>query len=198
MAERLSALAYLAAHAGGEARASLAEMPAATILQVQAWPDTLSTVEAVVAQVLGVADLPQQGRAAWFNGGSISAIGAGRFVLFTTADDIAQNFRTAFASYDAALTDLSHARTILRLEGEAAAELLSRCVALDFDARAFPADRVAQTAIHHIDVHIHRLTETSFEIWVLRSFAESLAEWLLDAGAGLGVSFRPNANGGAL
>ena len=36
--------------------------------------------------------------------------------------------------------------------------------------------------IHHIDVVIHRRAETHFELWVLRSFAEALAEWLLDAG----------------
>ncbi len=75
------------------------------------------------------------------------------------------------------------------MEGEAAAELLARCAPLDFDLSAFPADGIAQTAIHHVDVLIHRLTETSFEISVLRSFAEAITAWIIDAGKELGIAF---------
>ena len=58
-------------------------------------------------------------------------------------------------------------------------------------SRFLAALGIAQTAIHHVDVLVHRLTDRSFEIWVLRSFAESIAEWLIDAGAELGIGFRP-------
>jgi sarcosine oxidase subunit gamma len=190
MAEWRSALAGLPSHPADGVRASIIEVRPAAILLIQAWPATLATVEAVIAQTLSIAEPPPVGRAAWFHGGSISSIGAGRYLLSTTADDIAASFRTAFSSKDATVTDVTHGRTILRLEGEAAAELLSRCVALDFDASVFPADSVAQTEIHHIDVLIHRLTPASFEIWAPRSFAESLAEWLLDAGKEIGAAFR--------
>lgn len=196
MPERFSALAELAVplDPGRTTRVVLKEMRPASILQVHAWPDAHDTVEAVVTQVLGVTSPPKSGRAVWFNGGSVCNIGAGRFLLLTSSDEIAQDFRTAFASDHGAITDLSHARTVLRLEGEAATELLSRCVALDFDPAVFPADRVAQTAIHHVDVLVHRLTETSFDIWALRSFAHSLAEWMLDAGAELDVQFQDNVS----
>jgi sarcosine oxidase subunit gamma len=78
---------------------------------------------------------------------------------------------------------------ILKLDGEASASVLATSVALDLDLAAFPAGRVAQTMIHHVDVVIHRRSETGFELWVLRSFAESLAEWLLDQGEPAGMGF---------
>ena len=59
----------------------------------------------------------------------------------------------------------------------------------DLDPAVFPAGRVVQTMIHHIDVVIHRRSEAHFDLWVLRSFAESLAEWLLDQGVELGIGF---------
>lgn len=193
MADRASALAALPAHAADAARVSVREVHPAAILQVQAWPNTRSTVDAVLTQLLKIEEVPQVGRAAWFHHGSIASIGAGRYLVSTTALDVVATLGTAFSSQDATVTDISHGRTILRLEGDAAADLLARCVPLDFDAAAFPADRVAQTAVHHVDVLIHRLTETSFEIWVLRSFAESIAEWLIDAGGELGVRFDGSA-----
>jgi heterotetrameric sarcosine oxidase gamma subunit len=190
MAERLSALTHVNPGAADGAPLVLSEARPVVALQFQAWPDTLAIVEAVITQTLGLATVPPVGSAVTLAGGSLCAIGAGRFFLFTGSEGTAATFRTAFSSSDAAVTDISHGRTILHLEGDAAAELLSRCVALDLDTAAFPPGRVAQTAIHHVDVLIHRLTESRFEIWALRSFAESLAEWILDAGAGLGVRFR--------
>lgn len=194
MADRLSALAPISASAPEGASLVLSEARPLAILQIQAWPQTLAAVEAVVTQGLGLSEVPPAGSTATFDGGALCALGAGRFLLSTGSDDIAATFRTAFSSADAAVTDISHGRAILSLEGDAAAELLSRCVALDFDADVFPPGRVAQTAIHHVDVLVHRLTDSRFEIWALRSFAESLAEWLLDAGAGLGVRFRGSGN----
>jgi sarcosine oxidase subunit gamma len=189
MVDRVSALAALPPNTADAARVSLSEVRPTAILQIQAWPDTLGTVEAVVTQALGIEEPPRAGHATWFHHGSIAAIGAGRYLVSTTDREVAATLVTAFSSADATVTDLSHGRTVLRLEGDAAAELLARCVPLDFDLSVFPVDRIAQTAIHHVDVLVHRLTETSFELWVLRSFAESTAEWLIDAGAELGLAF---------
>lgn len=190
MVDRVSALAALASHAGHAAPVSLSEVRPAAILQIQAWPDTLATVEAVITQTLKIGELPKPGHVEWFHHGSLAAIGAGRYLISTTDLDIMAVLNTAFSSKDATVTDISHGRSVLRLDGEAAAEVLARCVAIDLDLAVFPADRIAQTAIHHVDVLIQRLTETSFEIWVLRSFAESVAEWIVDAGAELGAGFR--------
>ena len=182
MAERLSALTHLSAPPAG-ARVTLSEVRAGSILQVQAWPVTANAVRRVIAELLGV-EAPVIGRSTIGAGATIVAIAHGRYLVSADAGDLVQKFEAALPSSDAAVSDISHGRVILKLEGEAAAAVLATSVALDLDPSAFPAGRVVQTMIHHVDVVIHRRSETSFELWVLRSFAESLAEWLLDQAAG--------------
>ena len=190
MAERISALARMPSLATEGARVTLAEARPAAMLQVQAWPDTLAAVETALAQALTTEALPQPGHAHAFDGGAIAALGAGRFMIVATRDEAAARIGAALSDSDATITDISHGRTILALEGAAAAALLARCVALDLDPAAFPPGRATQTNIHHIDVLLRRVPEGSFEVWVFRSFAEALAEWLIDAGAEIGLSFK--------
>lgn len=188
MADRRSALAHLPQIFVENAAVSLTESRFDSILQVAAWPDTLRTVQAVIAEFLGV-EAPPTGRAATGKNIIVAAVAPGRFLLAGVADDLAPRLEAALPSADAAVSDLSHGRVVLRLEGEAATALLAKGVALDLDLTAFPPGRIAQAAIHHVDVLVHRLGETTFELWVLRGFAEALAEWLIDAGGELSIRF---------
>jgi sarcosine oxidase subunit gamma len=187
MAERLSALADVPTTPPGKAVVVLTEVRSGSILQVSSWPDTLKTVETVISELLGV-QVPPVGSAAADPNVSVLPVAPGRFLLSAMAPDLAARFEAAIPSSEGAVTDLGHARAVLRLEGEAAL-LLSRCVAVDLDPSVFPPGRVAQTAIHHIDVVLHRQKRTVFDLWVSRSFAEALAEWLLDAGLEIGAAF---------
>jgi methylglutamate dehydrogenase subunit D len=188
MAERRGALAELPAGAADAARVSLREIMPGSILQIQAWPDSLPAVQSVVSDLLGVT-VPPMGSTAGGDGQPlVAAIAPGRFLVRADATDLPERFAAALTAEDGAVTDLTHGRTVLRLEGDGAATVLGKCVALDLDLAAFPPGRVAQTAIHHIDVVLHRRSESSFDLWALRSFAESLAEWLLDAGGPIGPS----------
>ena len=187
MLQRRSALADLSAPAPRNAVVRATEIRPGSILQIGAWPDTLQTVEAVIGDLLGV-QVPAVGSAVADPNLTVAAIAPGRYLISGMAPDLAQRFEAALPSADGAVTNLLHGRVILRLDGEAAA-LLSRCVAIDLDPSVFPPGRVAQTMIHHVDVLIHRQKRTVFDLWVLRSFAASLVEWLLDAGLELGVRF---------
>jgi methylglutamate dehydrogenase subunit D len=189
MLHRRSALADLSGPAPRNAVVRATEIRPGSILQVGAWPDTLRTVETVIEELLGV-QVPPVGSAVADPNLTVAAIAPGRYLISGMAPDLAQRFEAALPSADGAVTNLLHGRVILRLDGEAAA-LLSRCVAIDLDPSVFPAGRVAQTMIHHVDVLIHRQKRTVFDLWMLRSFAESLVDWLLDAGLELGVSFAP-------
>jgi heterotetrameric sarcosine oxidase gamma subunit len=192
MADRRSALAALPPTTAGNARVTLSEVRPGSILQIAAWPETLTTVQGVIAVFLG-AQVPKSGRGLAGADAAIATVAPGRYLIAGYASDLVSRFEAALAASDGAVTDLSHGQAILRLEGEAAADVLARCVALDLDPAVFPAGRVARTAIHHIDVLIHRLTETSFDLWVFRSFAESLAEWILDAGLEFPIEFQGSA-----
>jgi len=182
MAERSSALTHLS---GSRSEGfALTEARYGSIVQVQAWPGTLKTVEAVLISELLDEDAPPIGSALVRSETVVASIAPGRFML-AGPGNLSARLEAALPASDGTLTDVSHGRVILRLEGNASGRVLQSCVMIDLDPGTFPVGRVAQTAIHHIDVLIHRIDETAFEIWVLRSFAESLSEWLLDAGQGV-------------
>ena len=187
MAERASALADLPP-ASREAALTLREVRPGTILQVAAWPGNPGAVRTVIGELLGFA-APQTGTASANPNATVAAVAPGRYLIAAAGPDLVARFEAALLSADGAVTDLSHGRVILRLEGAGAPALLCKAVALDLHPAAFPVGRVAQTTIEHIDVVIHRLSDTMFDLWVLRSFAESLAEWLLDAGLEEGIGF---------
>ena len=189
MADRVSALAHLRPAApAGEAGIRLSEVRPGSILQVAAWPDTVGTVLAAIVELTGM-QAPRLGAAAADPGATVAAVAPGRYLIAAAAGDLAARFEAALPAPDGAVTDLSHGRAILRLEGEEAAAVLAKCVALDLDPREFPPARVAQTMIHHVDVLLHRTAAEAFELWALRSFAASLSEWLLDAGLEFGIGF---------
>ena len=187
MAERASALAHRPESTPAKPAVRLSEVRPGSILQVAAWPDTLGAVEAVITDLLGV-QAPVVGTASADPNLTIAGLAPGRFLISGMAPDLATRFEAALPSEDGAVTDMSHGRVILRLDGEAA-PLLASAVALDLHLSVFPPGRVAQTTIHHIDVVVHRLTATRFDLWVLRGFAESLLDWLLDAGLEIGIAF---------
>ena len=188
MADRASALAHLSHPAAGDPQVTLAEIRCGSILQVGAWPDTLPQVESVIADLLGV-QIPRLGHAYSDPNVTLAAVAPGRFLIAGAAPDLVPRFEAALPSADGAVSDLTHGRVVFRLDGPAAAAVLGKGVSLDLDPGAFPAGRVAQTMIHHIDIVLHRSAETLFHLWVLRGFAESLAEWLLDAGLEFGIGF---------
>ena len=188
MISRASALADLPASSEANARAVLSEHRNGSILQITAWPNTDGRVRTVITELLELR-VPLTGSAVVQDGATVAAIAPGRYLVASGADDLSQRFQAALGSADGSVTDLTHGRTIFRLHGDVATAVLAKGVALDLDLAAFPPGRVAQTMMHHVDVVVHRLAEQSFELWTLRSFAEALGEWLLEAGLEFGVVF---------
>jgi len=188
MAERLSALSQMPTAGGSGGRVRLSEVRPGSILQVQAWPETAQTIRRVITELTGV-EAPAVGKASAAAGLTVAAVAPGRYLIASDDADLPQKFQAALPSSDGGVSDVSHGRVILRLEGKTAADVLATSVALDLDPSAFPPGKVTQSMIHHIDVVIHRRGETDFELWVLRSYADALAEWLLDQGLPFGIAF---------
>jgi len=180
MADRLSPLAHVrlapSSQDRGIERAYLSYPRPGSIVQIAAWPDTNGMVHAAVEDVLGVKP-PNLGSAVRHWDVTIAATAPGRFLLSSGETDLAQRF-AAMPVAHGTVTDLSHARTIMSVAGSDVVEVLLQHVAIDLDLIAFPPGRVAQTQIHHVDVLVHRVEEHHFDVWVFRSFAESLAHWL--------------------
>ena len=94
----------------------------------------------------------------------------------------------------ATLIDQSHGRVRIRLEGEAVTAMLSKGVAIDLHDQAFPVGRSAITLCGHVSVHLTRRASDAFELMVLRSYALSLWESLIEMGLEFGIEARaPNA-----
>jgi heterotetrameric sarcosine oxidase gamma subunit len=77
------------------------------------------------------------------------------------------------------LTPLSSSRTRLHLTGPNAKRLLATSAAIDFSVMK-PGDHVS-TGIHHTPVLIHCIGDDEFHIYAMRTFAQSVWDWLVDA-----------------
>ena len=77
-------------------------------------------------------------------------------------------------------------RIRLTVEGPEVRLLLCKGIALDLHPRRFAVGRVAQTELHHSGVVLLRTGESRFDLYILRSFAASIWDWLIDAALPIG------------
>ncbi len=100
--------------------------------------------------------------------------------------------RVALDGIHAAVTDVGDGRTIIRLSGRHARDVLAKGTTIDLHAAAFVPGQCAETLIARTGALIHctapgRGKPDSFEVIVAISFAEYLWTWLEDAGREYGV-----------
>jgi len=81
----------------------------------------------------------------------------------------------------AAITDLGHARTALRVEGPKARDLLAKLSTLDVDPAVFPPGTCAQTQFGQIGVLLYCRVQDGFDVFLPRSLAVSGWESIIDA-----------------
>jgi heterotetrameric sarcosine oxidase gamma subunit len=84
------------------------------------------------------------------------------------------------------VTALSHSRVRLAVDGPGARAVLAGGISVDLHPQAFPVGAFAQTALHHSGVLLERCAQDRYELYVLRTFALSVWEWLLDAALPVG------------
>ncbi len=82
----------------------------------------------------------------------------------------------------ALVIDQSHGRVVLRLEGPASRPVLQKGIDIDLHPAVFKRGTVAQTGIAGMAVLVHAVADEAFDLYGNRSFAQSLLDWLLEAG----------------
>jgi len=102
------------------------------------------------------------------------------------ADGLLARLEERLSSTHATVSDLSHARTVLRVRGAAWKDLLAKGCPADIDAMA-PGDCVA-SLLSHFTVIIHCVADDSADVYVFRSFGASLWEWLRGGAEEFGYS----------
>jgi sarcosine oxidase subunit gamma len=96
-----------------------------------------------------------------------------------------RGLRDALGQAYGAVTDVSANRTLLEIRGSMARDLLEHGVSIDLDARSFGPSRCAQTLLAKAQVFVERRDESAFVLYVRASFASYVANFLLDAAAGI-------------
>ena len=203
MAERYrrhGALAHLGLEArasavAGDAGVTLRESPMRGLLVLRGDAAGAEFRDAVAA-VLGIEPVVEPLTAVRRRDVSMLWLGPDEWLVVTPdrrLERIERVLRDALEGQHAALTDVSHSRTILALSGPEARAVLAKGCPLDFHPRVFGPGRCAQSRLAKCRVLIHQTTaEPAFEIYVMRSFAEYAWTWLVDAGGGLGVRVAPS------
>lgn len=177
-----------------EAGMTLAERPLASLVQVAAWPDSAASVAERLASLIGSSlALGRPGTTARGEGGIIMTLAPGRFLIESGSAGLEARIAEAIPTEAAAVTDLTHGRSCLTIEGPAATWILAKSMALDFGSAAFPVGRVALSAIHEMGVTLRRDSEQAFTLYVFRSFALSSFEWLTDAALETGCRLEATA-----
>jgi heterotetrameric sarcosine oxidase gamma subunit len=157
----------------------LSEQPAGGILQLAGWGDDFAKAVKPHLIKLGFSGL----------GDFRATQDAGRTQCFRIAPDRLlirgpelTTLQAAIGDIDStrlAALDLSHARTVWRLEGEAAKEVLGQFAAVDFSDQAFPPGSFVQTGLHQVACLVHRRSHESFELLVPSSYSRSVHEILI-------------------
>jgi sarcosine oxidase subunit gamma len=174
----------LAAAGDAPERIRLTEVPFLTQLTLRATPGTPAAEAA--ARVLGT-PLPIAPNTTSVVG-DVEALWMGPdewlIVARAGSEGLRDALEQALAGGDATVVDVSAQRTAIEVAGADARDVLRKGCALDLHPRVFGAGRCAQTLLARAQVVlVPRTGEPAYRVFVRASFAEYLAEWLLDAAA---------------
>ncbi len=99
-----------------------------------------------------------------------------------TAPDLIGRITRALAGRRAMVSDLSSSRAVIEIAGRQARALLEKGCGLDLHPRAFGPGHCAQTLFAKLPVILDQLSAApAYRLFVRRSAARWLAEWLIDA-----------------
>jgi sarcosine oxidase subunit gamma len=101
---------------------------------------------------------------------------------------VAQALRGVVTAGVGSVTDLSHARCRIRIEGAQCRATLSKLFALDLREGSFPVSEARLTGIHHVPCVLHRLGADRFDMLVFSTYAYDQLSTVMDAALEFGVT----------
>ena len=178
---------------GGEPSLVITELTGLGLATVACRKGQPAALSAAVRKAYGV-DLPASSRVA--QGAAVRFIGYGPGQWLAVSEALANE---ALASELAAklqglasVSDQSGGRTVLRVSGNRARDVLAKGLPLDLDPRAFPLGSAATSAISHIGVQLWQADDTrSYDLAIFRSLSESFWRWLTASAAEFGYEVTP-------
>jgi sarcosine oxidase subunit gamma len=147
-----------------------------------------------IASGYGV-ELPDGSRVA--HGSSVSFIGYGPGQWLAVSEslgsealarDLAQRLKSL-----ASISDQSGGRTVIRISGTRARDVLAKGLPIDLDPRAFPLGSAATSTISLMGVQLWQTGDTqSYDIALFRSVSQSFWRWLTASAAEFGYEVTPS------
>ena len=164
----------------------LSQRQPTAILQLNGAPDEASLAKRLAA--VGSTSTPSLNRAADGDAWVLLWNGPGQwFVVSETIEPntLLDQFETALEGSDATLTNLSHARSVTRIEGSDVRELLTKLCPLDIEAMS--AGDCATSLFGQLTALAHCVADERFDLYVFRSFGLEMREMLIDEAREFGV-----------
>ena len=151
------------------------------LLQVSAFTGSEGELERIAQHVLG-AELPQRvGAPGGCEDRHIFKVGPGQFWIVGPQDARIACLQDAVPRQIGSTVSLSHGRTRLFIDGASSRAVLSGGIALDLHPEVFRPGAYALTDLQHTPVLLHRVSQHRYELYVLRTYAVWVWEWLTDA-----------------
>ena len=124
--------------------------------------------------------------------GDVSAlwIGPDQWLITCPGDqirDVAEKLADATLGIHASVAEISAGRTLFRLAGPSALDVLAKGCPLDLHPRVVKPGYVAGSVLAKITALIHLREASVVDIYLGRSFADYLWAWLEEAGADCGL-----------
>lgn len=174
----------------GDAGLTMAEFTDFELVQVMARRGHWGAVAQVCTEAYGKAASagPQVVEA---NGALLIWSGPDQFLVLSPRGSAMEKAKSSFAGV-ASLSEQSDGRSLLRISGPRARNMLAKVCSLDLHPAVFPVGAAAATSIDHTAVNLWRGADSSgeavFYLLVFATFAESLWQTLLDSGAEYGIA----------
>ena len=155
---------------------------------VSTWVSGEAALQAALSQLLGQTPPGPTGQIQATHLGLLMRTGPEEWLLIgEAAGDPYPVLRAAIGADVGGVTDLSHARCRIKVQGPRCLDTLSKLFALDCRPTAFPVGELRLSGHHHLPCSLHRLGETEFDLYVFTTYAHDQLASLLDAALEYGV-----------
>ncbi len=163
----------------------LSERPLGNLLQIAGWED-FETLCRPVVKKYGFSKFDDYRAVQSSDAGECYAIAPDKILVHLKDDKVIDSLRSSVDQGKLVVTDLTHARCVISIAGQACEALMARLAGVDFSLPAFPVGSFVQTGIHHVGVLIKRDEPDGFEIFVPYTWAASIWDYLCTCALGFG------------
>lgn len=163
-------------------------------VMIKTWPDQLSLCDDIISKFIGLEKMPVTGKFLQISDGYITCIAPGQYIVFSNNDKYYTEISALINSDIASLTDISHSRSGLTINGDQASDLLNKGLAIDLSNDNFPVGSATISTIHSIGVLFFKVENNNYMIFSYSSFSNSFFEWVIDCAKEYGYDLNEGAD----